>query len=581
MATIKEKNHHASQPLDRLLHAYIGKFTCGISPASLSLAFRDWFTHLNNSPGKMLELLEDIRDKQTRFMFYSFDCFTNKKQQETCVEPSAQDHRFETDEWSTYPFNFISQAFLLMEQWWTAATTDVPGVSKHHEQVVSFAARQLLDMFAPSNFIPTNPEILTETVRQGGMNLIRGSQYWWEDQQRNYLNEKPAGAENFKVGEQLAITPGKVVYRNELIELIQYEPVTQQVYAEPILIVPAWIMKYYILDLSRHNSLARYLVEQGYTVFMISWKNPTGEDRHLSFDDYRRLGVDKAIKAIDTIVPKQQIHLTGYCLGGTLAVIDAAYRASKLDKKLKSLTLLATQTDFTDAGELMLFIDESQVNWLEDIMWERGYLDKTQMAGAFQLLRSNDLIWSRMQKNYLLGKREEMFDLMAWNADATRMPYRMHSQYLHQLFLNNELAEGKIIVHNKAIAISNIDIPIMAVATEKDHVAPWMSVYKLHLLADTDITFLLSNGGHNAGIVSEPGHPHRLYRIHTTLKDDIYIPPDQWYKQMTVHQGSWWPAWLKWLERHRTDITTHPPEMGAAQKGYPVLDDAPGTYVYE
>lgn len=376
----------------------------------------------------------------------------------------------------------------------------------------------------------------------------------------------------------MATAPGKVVYRNRLIELIQYAPTTDMVRPEPILIVPAWIMKYYILDLSEQNSLVRYLTSQGFTVFMVSWKNPDADDRDLGMEDYLSLGIMDAIDTIDTITDGQQIHAVGYCLGGTLLSIAAATMARDNDARLKTLSLLAAQIDFTEAGELTLFINDSQLTYLEDMMWDKGYLDTKQMAGAFQLLRSNDLIWSRVIHDYLMGERSEMIDLMAWNADATRMPYRMHSEYLRQLFLNNDLAEGRYHVGDRPIAISDIRAPVFMVGTERDHVAPWHSVYKFNLLSDTDVTFVLTSGGHNAGIVSEPGHPHRHYRIHTKTKDAPYTDPDRWMRDTGAVEGSWWPALTHWLSEASGD-PVKPPKMGA--KGLVPLCDAPGTYVFQ
>src|ERR1700730_7278443 len=323
----------------------------------------------------------------------------------------------------------------------------------------------------------------------------------------------PVGSEAFKVGREVAVTPGKVIFRNRLIEIIQYALTTVEVYAEPFLIVPAWIMKYYILDLSPGNSLVHHLVAKGHTVFVVSWKNPQEADRDLGMEDYRRLGIMAALDAVSATVPERQVHAVGYCLGGTLLAIAAAAMARDEDERLKSVTLFAAQSDFTEAGELTLFIDEDQVRFLEDMMAERGYLDSKQIAGAFQLLRSNDLMWSPMVRDYLMGDRRPMTDLMAWNADATRMPCRMHSEYLRRLFLNNDLAEGRFEVDGKPVSLRDIHVPLFAVSSIADHVAPWRSVYKIQMLTEADVTFALSNGGHNAGIVNPPGHPNRHHQI--------------------------------------------------------------------
>jgi len=339
-------------------------------------------------------------------------------------------------------------------------------------------------------------------------------------------------------------------------------------------------MKYYILDLTDRNSLVKYLTGQGFTVFMVSWKNPDPDDRDLSMDDYRTLGIMRALDVIEQNTGCDRVHGVGYCLGGTLLSIAAAAMARDGDERFKTLSLLAAQTDFTEAGELMLFINESQVTFLEDMMWEQGFLDTRQMAGAFQLLRSNDLIWSRMVHDYLMGERAELNELMAWNADATRMPYRMHSQYLRQLFLNNDLADGRFRVDGRSVAVSDIRAPIFAVGTEWDHVAPWRSVYKIHNLTDTDVTFLLTNGGHNAGIVSEPGHPRRHYRVSTRLAEGRYKDPDLWLSETEEVPGSWWPELVSWLEAHSGELVS-PPDVGARDRSLEALCDAPGTYVYQ
>ena len=309
-------------------------------------------------------------------------------------------------------------------------------------------------------------------------------------------------------------------------------------------------------------------------MFTISWKNPGPEDRDLGMDDYRTLGVMAALNAISAIFPDRKVHATGYCLGGTLLAIAAATMARDEDERLRSLTLLAAQTDFTEAGELTLFINESQLAFLEDMMWEQGFLDSGQMSGAFQMLRSNDLVWSRMVRNYLMGEREPVTDLMAWNADTTRMPYRMHSEYLRHLFLDNDLAEGRFIVSGKPVALTDIRASIFAVGTQRDHVAPWRSTYKIHLQADTEVTYLLTTGGHNAGIVSEPEHAGRSFQVMTKAPQDRYLDPDAYLGSAPHNKGSWWPEWVKWLEA-RSGISVPAPSIVSS------LSDAPGTYVLQ
>ncbi len=575
-------------PFDRILHANENRLTGGISPAAAILAYLDWAVHLANSPGKQAELVQKALRKSIKFNVYLAHlalCAADKekdgeKNSTICIEPLPQDRRFRAPQWRQMPYVAWSQSFLLLQQWWHNATLGVVGVSEHHQNVVAFSARQLLDAFSPSNFAITNPEVLTTTAQQGGMNLVRGFQHFLEDWKRAVLQEPPVGAHKFRVGKEVAITPGKVVYRNRLIELIQYAPTTETVHPEPILIVPAWIMKYYILDLSPDNSMVKYLVDQGYSVFMISWKNPHEKDRNLTMDDYLQYGIMQALEAVRAIVPQRQVHALGYCLGGTLLAIAAAVLDRDARDWLKSLTLCAAQTDFTEAGELMLFIDQSQVAYLEDLMWDQGYLDAKQMVGTFQLLRSNDLIWSRMVHEYLMGERTPMSDLMAWNADATRMPFCMHSEYLRRLFLKNDLAAGRYTVGGKPAALTDIHAPIFAVGTERDHVAPWKSVYKINLFSDTDVTFLLTSGGHNAGIISEPGHPRRHHRIATRHDGEPYIAPDEWFASTKERDGSWWPAWQAWLAGH-SGARLAPPAMGGGKSEFAPLCDAPGTYVIE
>jgi len=562
--------------LDRMQAAAASRLTGGLSPMALALAGFDWWMHLAASPGKRMALAEKASRQAMRL---GTQLAATGSDAEPCIEPLPGDKRFRNEVWRKPPFSLWAQAFLLNQQWWHNATHDVPGVTPHHEEVVSFVTRQMLDVFSPSNNPFTNPEVIARSLETGGRNFVDGFQNWLEDTRRLVKNQPPVGAEDFKVGEDIALTPGKVVYRNHLIELIQYAPTTERVRAEPILIVPAWIMKYYILDLSPENSLIRYLVAEGYTVFCISWRNPTAEDRNLAMDDYRRLGVMAALDAVEAIVPGAKIHATGYCIGGTLLSIGAGAMAGAGDRRLASMTLFAAQTDFTEPGELALFIDHSQMHMLESMMWDRGYLSADQMAGAFQMLRSNDLFWSRLVHDYLTGQRKPMFDLMAWNADSTHMPYKMHAEYLQRLYLDNELAAGRFMVDGRPVALQNIRVPTFAVGTDRDHVAPWKSVYKIHYLADTDVTFVLTGGGHNAGIVSEPGHPRRSYRVSSQRVSDCVLGPEQWLETAEVKPGSWWQEWVTWLDRQSSPERVAPPVMGAPD--HPPMMDAPGSYVLQ
>ncbi|WP_028388912.1 alpha/beta fold hydrolase [Legionella fairfieldensis] len=552
--------------LDRFFQANIAKVTAGISPATLATAYCSWISQLALCPGRLLEL-------SLYPLLHARDC----KNKVFCEERESdgKDIRFREESWQQLPWCLWAENFLQFEDWWRRATTELSGLPKPVERIVSFATRQIMDALSPSNFIFTNPELFQETINSYGSNLFHGTKLAIDDMLGKLFDVPPLGVENFIPGKQVAITPGKVVFSNHLIELIQYEPQTKKVIKEPVLIIPAWIMKYYILDLSPGNSLVKWLVSKGHTVFIVSWRNPDSRDRNLSMDDYHHLGAMAAINAVSAAFPKTKINLMGYCLGGTLSLITAATMAREGDNRLNSLTLLAAQGDFTEAGELMLFITKSEVAFLENMMWEQGYLDTKQMAGSFQMLRSYDLIWSKMIHDYMNGKQRGMIDLLAWNADATRMPYKMHSEYLEKLFLNNDFAGGRYTVDGEPVAAENIQIPMFVVSTENDHVAPWRSVYKIHLMINGEVTFVLTSGGHNAGIVSEPGHKGRFYRIHKRQQGDHYLGPANWLKKAEVKKGSWWLAWNDWLKQHSSTRRVAPPVID------PDLPSAPGTYVLQ
>lgn len=569
--------HAPPHAFDRALSAAMSVATRGISPASILGAYADWLVHLAAAPAKQSELMARAARNVAHLGLYA--ACAPWAQPECGIKPLPQDHRFEAPEWRQWPFDVIAQSFLYTQQWAHHATRGVRGVMRHHDDVVTFMTRQWLDVFAPSNWLWTNPQVLRATFEEGGANLVRGARCWWQDFVRLLDKEPPLGVENFKPGENIACTPGKVILRNRLMEVLQYQPQTEEVRREPVLFVPSWILKYYILDLSPHNSLVRYLVERGHTVFMVSWRNPGSADRDLGMDDYLESGVLRAIEAVRAVCPQGRVNAVGYCLGGTLLSMAAALLARRGDERLASLTLLASELDFTEPGELGLFIDESQLAYLEDLMWQQGYLDGRQMAGTFQVLNSRDLIWSRMVREYLMGDRKPMTDLNAWNADVTRMPFRQHGEYLERLYLNNELAEGRYKVRGEGIALSDIRVPMFAVGTVRDTVSPWRSVFKMHHLIDTEITFCLTSGGHNVGVVNppEPGIA-RSFQLATRHVGEPYVDPDAWQSTVPVRQGSWWPAWQAWLSE-RSGPTLGPPPMGAPDAGFGIVGDAPGEYV--
>lgn len=571
--------HSANHPhhnLDRGARAATARLSGGVSTHAMMQAWTDWKHHLWQSPGRQLELLEHAQADALKLMTYAAD-LTRKTPPP--FAPRKHDHRFGDPNWQKAPFDLWQQGFLALQDFWDSATDQTRGLRPEAAERTRFLARQSLDLTSPSNFPWLNPEIISETVRTGGANLTAGAAHFMHDYMQTLSQTPDAQPEGYRVGEDLACTPGQVVFRNDLFELIQYTPQTETVQAEPVLIVPAWIMKYYVLDLAPHNSMVNYLVGQGFTVFMVSWCNPTADQADLSLEDYRQRGVIAAIDSINSILPDQKIHTVGYCLGGTILAIAAATMARDNDERLASITLIAAQVDFADAGELLLFLDEAQVALLEDMMWDQGYLDRPQMARAFSIIRAEDLIYSRSVRRYFLGKEDQPTDLGVWVADTTRMPARMHSEYLRGLFLENRLTAGRYAVEGRIIALKDISVPMFVVATETDHIAPWKSVYKTRLFTDCDLTFVLTSGGHNTGIVNEPGNTRRHYHISHRPAGALYRGPDLWLEQQTAKSGSWWPDWENWLESKSSDLVPAPviKKSSAASKGVP----APGSYVFQ
>ncbi|WP_188519876.1 PHA/PHB synthase family protein [Alsobacter metallidurans] len=563
-------------PADRLLHAAIGNLCWGFSPIGLAEAWMDWAMHLAISPARGAEIGASWTREAGRLAALNISMLLNSRECEPGNHSLPQDRRFRSLSWGRWPFAIFAESLLALERGVDEATRDIHGPSEHHLALLRFVGRQLLDCMAPSNSPLTNPEVLEATVQSRGANLLAGAGIALDDWRRLATGTPPAGADAFRPGETVARTRGRVILQNRLVEVIQYEPTTELVQPQPVVIVPAWIMKYYVLDLQPHNSLVKHLVDEGFTVYMISWKNPDESDRDLRLDDYRTLGVLPALATALEASNARRAHLVGYCIGGTLAAITAAAMARDADNRLQSLTLLAAQTDFREAGELSLFINDSQISILEDMMLERGVLDASRMAGTFHLLRSNDLIWSRMIHQYLLGEREPVGDIAAWAADATRMPAAMHSEYLRKLYLNNDLVEGRLAVGSDLVSLHDIHVPIFAVGTEWDHVAPWRSVFKVHGLTQSEVTFVLTNGGHNQGIVSPPGRTDRHFRVATSRPQAPHLEPEHWLRDVAVQNGSWWPFWFAWLTQHGQGERREPPVSG---RGPQALVRAPGRYV--
>jgi polyhydroxyalkanoate synthase len=560
----------------RYLRAQLAALTGGLAPDDYLNAWWEWYLNVATHPRQQAQLAQSAYEK----ILDSWQFFATAAGGAP-LAPGGEQLGFSGAAWNAWPFNVYARTYANWVSWWQQALAPASPAADPKLARAGFAGKLLLEAASPANFLYTNPELLNRTAAESGQNLIRGLKNWLEDAQRAVGGGRTPGTEQFQVGKEVAVTPGKVVFRNRLIELLQYTPQTPTVYAQPVLITPAWIMKYYILDLSPRNSLVRYLVEKGHTVFMISWKNPDAADRELGIEDYVKLGFLDALEEVRRIVPAQKVHAVGYCIGGTLLAIAAALLAAAGDTSLASVSLFAAQADFSEPGELSVFITPSQIAMLEAMMHKSGVLESERMGSAFALLRSRDLLWRPAVDQYVRGERPALNDLMAWNADGTRMPWRMHSEYLERLYLKNELALGTFALKGKRVDLAKLRLPMFVVGTETDHVAPWRSVYKVRgLTRSSDYTFLLTSGGHNAGIVSGPVHPKRRHRMQTWHDAIASLTADDWLKRAPLLEGSWWPAWQRWLaaHSHAAQVPARaPPKPGG--KGAAALADAPGSYV--
>jgi len=493
------------------------------------------------------------------------------------IEPDPKDKRFKDKEWQENQiFDFIRQSYLLTSGWLADAVNDIPAENTHEKAKKNFFTRQFIDAMSPTNFALTNPEVIRETIDSKGKNLVKG----FENILRDYNPEsgkftvKMTDEEKFEPGRNIATTPGKVIFRNELIELIQYAPTTEKQYKKPLLIVPPWINKFYILDLRPENSLVRWLTDKGYSVFIISWRNPDKSMADLDFGDYMRLGTLSAIDMVKQATGEKKINTVGYCIGGTLLASTLAHLAAKdtLDQ-IDCSTFLVTQVDFSEAGELTIFVDEKQMKDMEQTMEKHGFLDGKTMSNTFNMLRSNDLIWSFVINNYLKGRDPFPFDLLYWNGDHTRLTRACHSQYLKEMYLHNNLVKpGKIILNDTPLDLTKIDIPTYIQAARTDHICPWMSVYKDIWHFSGPKRFMLAGSGHIAGVVNPPS----AHKYNHWLNDDLPRDASEWLEGATSKPGSWWDDWHKWLRlKSGPKVAARIPGDGPLK----ALEDAPGNYV--
>jgi polyhydroxyalkanoate synthase len=498
------------------------------------------------------------------------------EQTEPVAAPDPRDKRFADPEWSQNQFfDFLKQAYLLGSQWADRLVKDAAGIDETTRKKAEFYVKQIANAVSPSNFVLTNPELLRETLASNGENLVRGMHMLSEDIKagQGTLKIRQSDPSMFDVGRNLAVTPGKVVFQNELMQLIQYEATTKQVLKIPLLIVPPWINKFYILDLTPEKSFIKWCVDQGITVFVLSWVNPDVRLAKKSFEEYMREGAITALDVVAKVTGEKQVHAIGYCVGGTLLSITLAYLAAKKQSRVKSATLFAAQVDFSFAGDLLVFVDEERIKQLEAHMKEQGYLEASRMANTFNMLRSNDLIWPYIVNNYMRGKKPMPFDILYWNSDATRMPAGNHSFYLRNCYLDNKLSKGKMEIGGTKLDLKKVKVPVYNLATREDHIAPAKSVLFGSQFFGGPVKYVLAGSGHIAGVVNPPGKAKYQY---WTGGKPTGANVDDWLKRATEHPGSWWPDWLKWLKSH--DAKTAPARKIGGGKLKPT-EDAPGSYV--
>ncbi|TNE39940.1 MAG: class I poly(R)-hydroxyalkanoic acid synthase [Alphaproteobacteria bacterium] len=545
-----------------------------LDPANIREAFSDLFRSLMINP-------QDMINAQVNLWRAHMDLWQATAQRlkgeevDPVIEPGRRDRRFRHPDWQeNLVFDYIKQSYLLTSKWLQETVDQAEGLTEEEKRKVSFYTQQYVDAISPSNFVMTNPEVLKATLESNGDNLVRGLKNLLHDLEQGdgKLVITQTDMDHFKIGENIATTPGKVVYQNDVIQLLQYTPTTEKVYSTPLLIFPPWINKFYILDLREDNSFIKWMVDKGYTVFVVSWVNPDAKLAEKTMTDYMEEGIFEAIEAVQKATGAKQVNTIGYCIGGTLLGSTLAYMAQKKIDTIKSATFFTAQVDFTEAGELLVFIDEEQINNLEkEIDESGGYLDGTSMATTFNMLRSNDLIWSYVVNNYLMGKDPARFDLLYWNADATRMPKALHLQYLRDCYLNNRLAKGEMTLGDIKVDLTKVKIPIFLQSGKEDHIAPYKSVYKATHIYSGPVEFMVAGSGHIAGVVNPPSAKKYNYWTNKDVGTDL----DDWWSGAQEHPGSWWPYWEKWLRAKSGKKT----DARAPGDGLSIIEDAPGSYV--
>lgn len=545
-----------------------------VDPAQTILAMQRVWLNAMLDPTRAWKDYADFVQRYNQLMAsMTLRLMNPQKQVEPVIKPEKGDRRFNAPAWTENPFfDALKQTYLLVASNMLKMASQVEGLNEHQKHKMLFYVRQFLDSISPTNFVFSNPQVIEETIRTGGENLAKGTENLLRDIQQGQI--KMTDTEAFQPGRNLAITPGQVVYRNKLIELIQYAPNTPQVYSIPLLFIPPWINKYYILDMQPQNSLIKFLVDNGFTVFVISWKNPDPSMENTNFEDYLRLGPLESLGVIRSITGSTKVNVIGYCIGGTLLSMALPYLKTKGDETVNAACFFVSLQDFSEVGDTSVFIDEPQLRYMEAQMMDRGYLDARSMAAMFNMLRSNDLIWSNVVNNYLLGKEPPAFDLLYWNNDGTRMTRAAHSFYLRNTYLENNLVKpGKIVIDGVPIDLRQIQQDVYAVGAIQDHIVPWQSAWRITQLAGGHSEFVLAASGHIAGIINPPSKGRGYW-----TNDKPVGSAKEWFETAEHHDGSWWNNWLEWLKPHSGEMVA-PPSMG--NEAHPPITPAPGTYVLE